>query len=382
MPIERQDAGKTQEPKTAPNPFGEPGKWALNRPVGGRTERPVYNLPGLSDKERLEWGAIAGFVEEDTRKLERVAGDFTQQSGIPLTGREALTVLNYRQREILQEALLSERDAEKAMIGEIERVRFHTCHIPVDTKSAGYWLRRTGSFLMEDSYSRMRRYPPAGREGAPADGIQYEQVDESLAARRNPNYASAKARLEELWERGHGPTTIEDGKYTVAMTRMFRFSPDATILYRDQEGVERVWRLNPTSIGINDLGVFYRGEPSDNVFHGISKPMNWDQNYLTDPEQAWRHHVEGHAGRIKTGIELEQRFGVRLDLDTVRNLRTAYKHLMGSGLSEVEVRQRIFDAFAENSRRPGNEAKTPRDVLAQLAPQQNDGLLPQPKPKL
>jgi len=108
--------------------LGKPGEWFLNRPVGKRTERPVINLPGFRDKDRLTWDEAKEFIERDRKELQQIADIMTKEQGRAVVPQEVLDIIVGRMGDILKEGLSPDsqqsiKHAREDLIARLKYVR-------------------------------------------------------------------------------------------------------------------------------------------------------------------------------------------------------------------------------------------------------------------
>ena len=333
MAIQKDTAVSSEAAKVAERRgMGVKGEWIKNCPSNkGATERPVINLPGFADKTYLDWGEIEPFVEQDRNELDALAAEVSDQVGVGVSGDDVLDMIDYRERELLVKGLTAANDREKWVTEEVKRLNFHRTHIPVNRTSIGFWLR-TAMSSMDSPHVSQNRIQVRG-------GVEYESVNMDLAEKQNPKYAESDAELKKLQDGDFNKKmTFEDGKYTLEFNRMYPFgTPDVTLLYEDGD-TTRVLRINKKSVEFNGMGVFYKGEPTDNTFRGIGVPGNWDQNYPISPDQFYRHHVQDHAQRIRLGLHLQETCPwLRHTLDVREAMEETHARLQGDGRSQDEI---------------------------------------------
>jgi hypothetical protein len=145
-------------------------------------------------------------------------------------------------------------------------------------------------------------------EEAKEDIAKDKQETEEIAARIAQETSKPVKPEDVLWEivkamhgllvearnsDWSGKKTFFSGKYRVHMSRGTLGRNDVTIIYKDPTDptVERVLRLNEISIALVRIGIFYKGEPEDNIFRGVGTSMHWDQCYPSSPLQFWEHHI-------------------------------------------------------------------------------------------
>jgi len=257
-----------RQPVTKPSDDGmTPDYYILNRPVRDVTERPVFNLPGLKDKNYVTQDEIATFVEQDRQELEAIARRVSEASGKPITVGDVLDQITARMETLLEAAL--KFDQERKFAGR---------YVPVDLSTP--WKRFWFPIVKRlSSIDEPHRYQEK-------DGVWYVEAfweKQQIAAE-----TAAKALRDE-----RGYYSIENGRYIVSMTRLIFGRPDVLLGYQDpfDPGKQRTLRLNAISIALAKKGIFYKGAPEDNLYQGM-RQLHWDQTYPTSPKDFYENHIE------------------------------------------------------------------------------------------
>jgi hypothetical protein len=228
-----------------------------NRPSGEQTERPVFNVEGLKDKDVLSLEDIADYAERDRAELTEVAGEMKEALGKEFDAEEVKEFLFKRMLSLCNEALKAERTHGEVERGQVKEMKIE--HVRLQDKKRGIISRL---FMSAEDKERM------------------EELER---------------QMRELYEQQRQRASFVSGKeYFVHETTAYRQrypARDVVLLFKDTEGKARALRLNLIQIGLAEEGVYYKGEPSDNSFRKDN--MKWDQAaYPTSPKAFYEEHVK------------------------------------------------------------------------------------------
>jgi serine/threonine protein kinase/serine/threonine protein phosphatase PrpC len=304
---------------------GEKGVWFLNRPVGADTERPVYNLGEFKGKDKVTWGEASEFIAQDQAELEAIAKEMTAATGQQHSVQDAIDKIADRMEHLLQEGLKADRLS-------------HDYHVLVN----GGFVPITGTFAKwfytRPAWQKYFRY-----------GIK--DVEGRLYGRGSDHQA---APYKEIFEQTSQRVNIlEGGRYDVFMSRAFEGQQDVVLYYWDSDGKKRVLRLNAISIALARMGIFYKGEPADDLFTQRGAKY-WDQAYPSSPRAFYERHMTNKF----RGIDLKGLYPKSLqaqadgavvggDSDRPSFLDTLILTGISSDLSAPEYRSAVLDRITE-----------------------------------
>jgi len=284
--------------------IGVQGEYFLNQVVGARTERPVYNLDGLRDKRIITWEEAQPYLQQDENELRAIALHLSSIENKEVTAEEVLHRIIARMEELLQAAQRAEIEHSQSDIyAEIEEIHFRH---PIEPNTLFSRLRiafaRIGlrlpftAAIFKNDYSRnVIRY----RRGK-INLDEYEATGSIWFEEPNSQDRQEIRQLDQKQEK----VRKEGVQFRIA-GRVYSLFPyrgggDYTLIFADpiDKNILRVLRINQISTAINQMGVFYKGEPSEDIYFANGKTYGpwgggyqWDQNYPTSPGLFYHYHI-------------------------------------------------------------------------------------------
>lgn len=260
-PIEKSDLVQSAEDNKEDEKLAAEIGTINNRPQGEKTERPVFNVEGVKDKDKLTYADVKEYVKSDRLELVQVAKKVGDVLGLPLTPEQAQALV-YRRMTGLWEISIRASLQQEKLVGD-----------------KMYDLRQEQDRLRLENSSLWRKwFPDKGKE------VRIEEIErerEELGSDKNKRAKLESGRTYEVHELTHFRAIVR--RYPAA---------DAILLYTDEQDQKRALRLNKIQLELAQRGVFYKGEPTDNRFDEKSRNKTYDQAaYPQSPLQFYQEHM-------------------------------------------------------------------------------------------
>lgn len=280
----------TPEEKSSPLPDIE----ILNRPKGKETERPIFNVPGLRDKDRVSAEEARRYIEQDRQELKTVAGTIKATLHQEITETAAQKILYDRMNNLRLEAIAALQEHEK-ITDRIEELTRERDYVPVDPAS---WRFKLAKLLIENYEAGLTWVKDQ----------PYEKNPKKVGRRFPDKVKELDEKIKHLREESrHMSSFVSGGKeYFVHESTPYRLNhypaQDIILLYADEQGTNRTLRLNHIQMNLAQHGIYYKGTPTDNTFR--SQNTEWDQAaYPTSPLHFYEEHVQGWVNENPSTVE-------------------------------------------------------------------------------